>query len=509
MFQRIFRTSGRAVIYSSRNRLSISQTLFRAPVREISQNTNEKTSPRIKPFQEKDDPSLLIAQNDPDTFGLIGREQLQELEEEDEGDIREEEYLQNPPNKYRQLGMRQYADMIKKYFEQKKVYEAIDVLEKRMLKEDKVKPTNYIYNLLIGGCARAGYTKKAFQLYTNMKQRDLKVTGGTYTSLFNACSNSPYRNDGLEKAKYLREKILQSGYVLNVSNYNAMIKAFGRLGDIETAFQLVDEMQTQKLPVRSETYCFLLQACASDKELGFRHALLVWQKMHRRRMEMNHYLFNLMIRCARDCGLGDAETTKQLIEEIIELSNTKKPKEIESPKEEILRIGEPKIEEDTIKIPVAVETHEIAELNMPNLLTPLPRLGNLVAIKDVVTPEDRFLLLGGLLGFLKEMDRQKITPNIKTFTQLLEVIPCTLSAEKLLIREIRERVINCDIDFFNILIKKRALRSDFEGAAKVLKMIKTANLKPDIVTYGVLALACQSEEQARALLNEMDSKGIR
>lgn len=504
MLQSIIRTTGRAVIHASRNS---SQRLI-VPVSNFSQRTFERTSPRIKPFQEQDDPSFLVAQHDPDSFGLIGEKQINEIES-DEGDIREEEYLQNPPNKYQQLGMRQYADMIKEYFQQKKVYEAIDVLETRMLKVDKVKPTNYIYNLLIGGCARAGYTKKAFQLYTNMKQRQLKVTGGTYTSLFNACSNSPYRNDALEKAQHLREKILQSGYVLNISNYNAMIKAFGRLGDIETAFQLVDEMQTQKLPIRSETFCFLLQACASDKELGFRHALLVWHKMQRRQMEMNHYLFNLMIRCVRDSGLGDAETTKQLIDEIIDTSTTKKSLEIEAPQEEILRIGEPKIEEDTIKIPVAIETHEISELNMPNLLTPFPHLGNLVAINDVNTAEDRFLLLGGLSGFLKEMDRQKVKPDIKTFTQFLEVIPCTHSAEKQLIKEIRERVINCDIDFFNILIKKRALRSDYEGARRVLKMIKTANLKPDIVTYGVLALTCNTEDQARELLDEMKSKGIK
>lgn len=45
---------------------------------------------------------------------------------------------------------------------------AIDVLETRMLKEDKVKPDRYIYNLLISGCARYGYTKKAFSLFNDV-----------------------------------------------------------------------------------------------------------------------------------------------------------------------------------------------------------------------------------------------------------------------------------------------------------------------------------------------------
>jgi len=48
------------------------------------------------------------------------------------------------------------------------VADAIDVLETRMLKQDRVKPENYIYNLIIGECGRLGYTKKAFQLYNQV-----------------------------------------------------------------------------------------------------------------------------------------------------------------------------------------------------------------------------------------------------------------------------------------------------------------------------------------------------
>jgi pentatricopeptide repeat domain-containing protein 1 len=46
--------------------------------------------------------------------------------------------------------------------------DAIDILETRMLKEDRVKPEHYIYNLIIGECGRLGYTKKAFQLYNQV-----------------------------------------------------------------------------------------------------------------------------------------------------------------------------------------------------------------------------------------------------------------------------------------------------------------------------------------------------
>lgn len=40
-------------------------------------------------------------------------------------------------------------------------------------------------------------------------------------------------------------------------------------------------------------------------------------------------------------------------------------------------------------------------------------------------------------------------------------------------------------------------------------MIQKANLKPDIVTYGVLALGCRTRDQAWELINEMNDKDIK
>lgn len=42
----------------------------------------------------------------------------------------------------------------------------------------------------------------------------------------------------------------------------------------------------------------------------------------------------------------------------------------------------------------------------------------------------RLILIGGCSGFLKNMKTNKVKPDIKTFTQLLEVIPPTITAER-------------------------------------------------------------------------------
>ena len=160
--------------------------------------------------------------------------------------------------------------MIKNHLKANRLKDALTILETRMLKEDRVKPDSYVYNLLISGCAKAGYTRKAFSLFTRMRNRGLNPSGGIYTSLFIACANAPSAVDGLGRANHLRETMLEKGYEPNVKNYNAMIKAFGRCGDIKTAFQLVDEMVERKIKIGADTFNFLLQACASDVEYGFR-----------------------------------------------------------------------------------------------------------------------------------------------------------------------------------------------------------------------------------------------
>uniref|UniRef100_A0A1Q3F339 Putative pentatricopeptide repeat-containing protein 1 mitochondrial n=1 Tax=Culex tarsalis TaxID=7177 RepID=A0A1Q3F339_CULTA len=450
----------------------------------------------------RDEVSLLEAKQDPDTFGTLSPS-VPEPERLDEGDLQEENFLQNLPARSQKLSTKQYAELIKGHLKNQRVKEAIDVLEVRM-KEDRVKPVNYLFNLVIGGCARVGYSKKAFQLYNKMKQHGLKVTGGTYTSLFNACANTPFVGDGLEKANRLREIMLEKGYEPNESNYNAMIKAYGRCADLKTAFALVDEMQTKQLSINTDTFNFLLQACITDKEFGFRHALLVWHKMYRMRAVPDVYSFNLLLRSVRDCGLGDLDTTTQVIEQILSQSQPKLAENAPKP-----TLIEDNSTATSKELQITQQSEDSAPEGTPNLLSRRPHLGSLISLDQVTEPQDRLLLLGGASTFLEEMQKLNIQPDIKTMTELLDVVPSTTVAEKQVLATIRRLGVRCDIDFFNILIKKRSMRFDYEGAREVLTMIRTARLEPDIVTYGVLALGCRTQDEARALLKEMEEAGVR
>ncbi|CAB3260373.1 unnamed protein product [Arctia plantaginis] len=511
----------------------------------------------VKPKQYKTEDNLIFL-GDPDNFGSLSRTIKPSPEQlEDEGDIQEERFLQNKPLPSQKLTIKQYADLIKQFVKQKRIKEAMDVLEVRMLKEDRVKPVSYIFNILIGACADVGYTKKAFRLYNDMKRRAVNVTGDTYTCLFNACANSPWPQDGLKNAKHLRALMIEKGIEPNLTNYNAMIKAFGWCGDLPTAFQIVDEMMQKKIQIRVHTFNHLLHACISDKNNGFRHALLVWRKMLKMREKPNIYTFNLMLKCVKDCNLGSKGDIVEMINTILAAMPQVKTNNVQlefMQKNEILNIGcqektlmqsdavpivnseiiTPKKDEITsavIDTEDNVTTHPVnkmvkAKLNnrmVPNLLSRVLNMNKVTGLQEVHTVQDKFAIIGGQEDFLKEMEVYSVKPNVKTFTQMLPLLDNTTEAENKLLEAMKSSDIKADIDFYNMLIKKRCLRLDYDAAIYVKQIIKNESefrkkrypqskklkLNVNIMTYGVLAMSCKTRESAMELLNEMNEKKLK
>lgn len=443
------------------------------------------------PFRDRPTSSALFAHNDPDTFGALDQRVLDD-DDLDEGDLADDEYYRTVPLRRDQLPQIEYQHMIQKHMKNRQLKEAIDVLEVRM-KDDRVKPDYYIYELLIIECGRFGYTKKAFQLYNRMKKRGLKVTGPIYAALFNACAKSIHPSQALGLATNLRKILHQNDVRVNELVYNAMIKAFGRCGDIATAFQLVDEMKSKNLNLKVDTMNHLLQVCCSDKEYGFRHALHVWHKIYRRKLTPDVYSFNLMLRCTRDCSIGNVDEMKNVIAIILQGSKAALKLKANKQKNQIQLLEDkpsrPINATDDIDCQPLENTQpngnqpdaDVLPVNevcdqLPNLLSKLPHLGSIVQLSMVNTVEDRFKLLGGLSAFIAEMEEAKVRPNVKTFSQLLDVIEPTRDAEHELIQKMRYMRVRADTDFCNLLMKRRIFRKDYDGA-----MVKKLNEEKTIL----------------------------
>ena len=161
------------------------------------------------------------------------------------------------------------------------------------------------------------------------------------------------------------------------------------------------------------------------------------------------YSYNLILRAARDCGSKDLNGKHRPIESVLLLeektySRTNNPLD-----------------------PAILTTSELATVTNqltvhPNLLAEKIHSNNVMALKDLERPENRYIyfrsvffffniinflpsffffvsflrlaLLGGIEGFLAEMSKDYVKPDIKTFSLLLETIASNPSEEKVRFR---------------------------------------------------------------------------
>ena len=302
--------------------------------------------------------------------------------------------------------------------------------------------------------------------------------------------------------------------VLPEVTYNNMIKAFGRCGDLETAFSLVDEMATNGAPITADTFHHLLHGCISDKESGFRHAILAWRKLLEMKMvKPNLTTINLLLRATRgrlshlmkqrlsvhqvtyqsefsppDCNIGDSDLTYDVMLACMSPIEAQKhrTKLLKSPGQNALQAGGARKATDVKNSrtgvlelvnrgerqvvptlsPINPHNNLLSDVpvkdnsrSTPNLLERRPNFNNIVAISGALNnPQDRFLMIGGSTGFFSVLSKHKIKPDVKTFSQILRLIGDSEEDEEALIAQMKEWGVPVDTGFMNQLLKKRCLR---------------------------------------------------
>ncbi|XP_050961342.1 pentatricopeptide repeat-containing protein 1, mitochondrial [Labeo rohita] len=444
-----------------------------------------------------------------------------------------------------------YFLQCKRLIKEDKLAEALVLFEADMLKGERLEPEEYNYTVLIGGCGRVGYLKKAFQLYSNMKKRGIEPSDATYTALFNACAESPWKQSGLEHALKLKQELLKRNIPLSAITQHALLKTVALAGDLKSCFQILREMLQNGQPITQETFHYLLMSCVKDKQHGFRLALQVWHQMLRIGIKPDTQNYNILLRVARDCGIGDPGLASALLlkrteEETLKLTSGKKtrrtkvkeetscqPLDMDAFENELFvdahtqnqeQVKEtdfplPK-EEDQCRIDASIKETQILPVSpgslmcqsqsshLPNLLDPSTCHTGVVALGPVKSASDRLALIGNLEGFLEKMSKDGVEPSIKTITLLADVMEAGSQSVQSLINAAKKSSVMLDETFFNIMIRRVAKAGDLDGAKAVKALMVNRGLVANAQTFCSIALACRRQKDAMQLLTEMESCGL-
>ncbi|XP_054912651.1 pentatricopeptide repeat-containing protein 1, mitochondrial [Poeciliopsis prolifica] len=509
----------------------------RLPVRFVSLSASVRTDTGSSPDRENfgslsEDISSrrTFRKSRPDIQNLRHREDFMEEDED-------AEELEKPHRRtVRRNTAYWYFLQCKRLIKENKLQEALDVFSSNMLKEERLQPEEFNYTVLIGGCGRVGQLKKAFRLYNDMKKRGLAPTDATYTALFNACAESPSKQVGLQQALKLEQELLRKNYALSTITYHALLKTHAITNHIQACVHTLREMVKNGHAVTQETFHYLLMGCLTDKDTGFRLALQVWRQMLRMGIVPDSKNYTLLLRTARDCGIGDpALASSVLLKPDCEIWREKEDASEASYKGVIdIDLLERQLflqhsarsnsqtnklseeEKSTHLMPIrpteniSLPSDVVADSTAPNLLDLFEgKRGAMLALSSVDTASDRLALIGGAKGFLDKMEANGLSPDLKTLTMLADMMEPGDQSLQMLLKAAKQHQVKLDVAFFNSAIRRTVRVGKLEDVKAVLGMMRQRNVSLNIQTYVCLALGCDRQEEGLQLLKDMQDAGFR
>lgn len=270
--------------------------------------------------------------------------------------------------------------------------------------------------------------------------------------------------------------------------------------------------------------------------------------------------YNLLLRTARDCGIGDPAMASSLLlksnpkrrgerkskpnaqTNIVDIDLLEKqlfiqPDPLSSSQQdsqgtEVKSTGRDSTHlipvRQTVSLPIASAADSSAAPNLLDLF--VGKRSDVISLGTAEKAADRLALIGGAEGLLEKMEAGGLDPNLITLTLLADTMTAGYSSLQLLLRAAKKHQVKLDAAFFNSAIRTAAKASDMEGAKvqtqlylfvynvemhlclflifisfqAVVSVMQQRNVCINVQTFGCLALGCEQQKDGLQLLKDME-----
>ncbi|TVU27463.1 hypothetical protein EJB05_30074, partial [Eragrostis curvula] len=166
-----------------------------------------------------------------------------------------------------------YNVLLKGYCRQLQMTKARELFA-TMLETNNIQPDVVTYNTLMDGCVLTDDTQGALALFNEMRSRGIAPSTVSYTTLMKAFAAA-----GQPKTAHKVFNEMQSDPTrvkVDRAAWNMLIEAYCRVGQLETAKQLVEKMKDGGFQPDTATYGSLAKGIAVARKPG--EALLLWNE---------------------------------------------------------------------------------------------------------------------------------------------------------------------------------------------------------------------------------------
>merc|ERR1719160_2464275 len=148
-----------------------------------------------------------------------------------------------------------------------------------------------IYSTVLKGFAMSKQVGKVFEVYSEMRARDVQCNTITYNTMLDACA----RCSSMDRVSKILEDMKSSGVDPDIITYSTIVKGYCLSGDIDKGFEVLEQMKREGNYAPDEIlYNSLLDGCAKQHRVD--EALRLLEDMKASGTAPSNYTLSILVK---------------------------------------------------------------------------------------------------------------------------------------------------------------------------------------------------------------------